>query len=685
LKSYLGVIIIVALVAGCRQAVPRPGGQAGSSQPAPVDLGAPLLKAAAAQLNDLPASVDTVVRPPSVVLDSRKSSDGKDVLATCTANPAQPDGPFNVLTVPAGNAHFRSLRVRPGDIVKYYILPDKTLDQESELVAISQLLPIELTVAQVSGDDTLLLAETLPMPINFPQKLEIWRYLDDRLVEISEKLRIYAERRLPVLGWEPSPDKQALKQIVDQLNQWLRQSNVDSAWQAAPTLETLDDALRKDARLAPFISPKSLGAAEFESYDDPQMRDAVYDGRLLQEAIWLRDISRWALGEKFDDLGRAEALFDWTVRNIQLDADEEAAPRRPWQVLLHGRGTARERAWVFALLCRQQGLDVVILTPAAAHASAAAATESGPPAAPFALAAVLTGGQLHVFDPQLGLPIRGPDGTSVATLEQLRADDSLLRRLDLPDMPYAVKSEQLRQATVNIVADPFDLTRAAFQLDRKLTGENRVVLSTSPAAVAERLKSVPGLGDVQLWDLPFTTLRNALNMGASARLKEAMAFEPFAWRPRLWKARVLHFQGKRRPAGDARSATADETTDHAEATRLYSSKEVRPSPRDFAKSTGDKRRIDSAAQLNAAYWVGLLLFDDQRYDVAAQWLDRPELLASDSPWAAGARYNLARTKEALGEPEEAIKLYEADTSWQGHGSRLRAKWLKARRETQAEK
>lgn len=178
-----------------KRPAPRAGGQAGSQKSAPVDLGTPLLKAASARLNDLASSVDTVVRPPSVVLDSRKSSDGKDVLATCKAIPAQPEGPFNVLTVPAGNSHFRSLRVRPGDIVKYYILPDKTLNQESDLAAIAQLLPIELTVAQVSGDDTLLLAETLPMPINFPQKMEIWRYLDDRLVDISEKLRVYAERR----------------------------------------------------------------------------------------------------------------------------------------------------------------------------------------------------------------------------------------------------------------------------------------------------------------------------------------------------------------------------------------------------------------------------------------------------------------------------------------------------------
>ena len=40
-------------------------------------------------------------------------------------------------------------------------------------------------------------------------------------------------------------------------------------------------------------------------------------------------------------------------------------------------------------------------------------------------------------------------------------------------------------------------------------------------------------------------------------------------------------------------------------------------------------------QQNAAYWVGLLLFDDRKYEVAAQWFRRPELSQADSTWAAG--------------------------------------------------
>ena len=56
----------------------------------------------------------------------------------------------------------------------------------------------------------------------------------------------------------------------------------------------------------------------------------------------------------------------------------------------------------------------------------------------------------------------------------------------------------------------------------------------------------------------------------------------------------------------------------------------------------------------------------------------PELNAADSPWKSGARYNLARSLEAEGDFDEAIKLLEEDTSPQQTGNKLRARELKSR-------
>jgi hypothetical protein len=215
-------------------------------------------------------------------------------------------------------------------------------------------------------------------------------------------------------------------------------------------------------------------------------------------------------------------------------------------------------------------------------------------------------------------------------------------------------------------------------VEANLSGDERLILTSRPSELAGRLKPIEGLGEARLWELPFRTLLELLTRGRTARRREALAFEPFAVRPVLWKARTRHFQG-RRTVGEASQEEA--LDDHREATQLYTSRSVRPTDREIAESeSAGERRVDSAAKLNATYWVGLLSFDEGRYDVALHWLGRPELTAAGSPWSAGARYNLARTLEAQNKLEEAIHLLEQDDSAQRVGNRLRAKRLQARRE-----
>jgi tetratricopeptide (TPR) repeat protein len=99
---------------------------------------------------------------------------------------------------------------------------------------------------------------------------------------------------------------------------------------------------------------------------------------------------------------------------------------------------------------------------------------------------------------------------------------------------------------------------------------------------------------------------------------------------------------------------------HREAIGLYTSPQVRPPERLLnAVSSDAKKKIYSAAKDNASYWVGLLLFDEGKFDSAEDWLSDPRLVGSDGgTWANGTRYNLGRTYEAQGKTAEAIKLYE---------------------------
>jgi len=83
---------------------------------------------------------------------------------------------------------------------------------------------------------------------------------------------------------------------------------------------------------------------------------------------------------------------------------------------------------------------------------------------------------------------------------------------------------------------------------------------------------------------------------------------------------------------------------------------------------------------DATYWLGLISFDEHEYETAEGYFKKLTLEVwkkeKGGPWGDGARYNLARTYEAAGRTDDAIKLYETDDSPQRHGNHLRARWLR---------
>jgi len=406
----------------------------------------------------------------------------------------------------------------------------------------------------------------------------------------------------------------ALLQVVDRLNEWAVSEEVAAGWQLEPLLKTLPAGLRKIPAVA------GLANSRFEPADAEQLR----------QVVWLREISAAALrrkedpaGLKFIRRGDPEALkaglrlFDWTIRNIQLDLEppaEGTPARQIWQTLLIGRGSAEERAWCFMLLARQQGLDVVLLEPKKAQGS------------PRRLVGLLAGEELYLFDPELGLPLPGPNadapaaaqagtaqpgtvpsGTpgmvalSVGTLGQLAADDTLLRRLDLDVAhPYPLSASDLNQVTALIEASPVYLSARMQLVESRAVGQQKFVLSLDASALAERLKKVTGVAQVEIWRLPYERLAGQGTLdaygltrgdealrrfrlpvlatkGGKSQAMQAYADPTFALPTAnkedteelvavrvLWKGRTLHLLGKYRgdpsanlPYTQARTALGD--------------------------------------------------------------------------------------------------------------------------------
>ncbi len=301
-------------------------------------------------------------------------------------------------------------------------------------------------------------------------------------------------------------EEPALEQVVDRLNQWGRSQNDELDWKPDSLIKTLPAEIRNGVLF------ENLGN---KSYDHD------FDGRFLEESAWLRDISRRARGGNLDDLAVAGALFDWTVRNIYLlERPQIAAGAKPTatqaaqirmidrklpaDLLLQGNGTMEQRAWVFMLLGRQQGLDIVML---------AVADPDHPEKSRPWLPALLHEGQLYLFDTSLGLPIPGPEGNGVATLSQAAEDESVLAALDLDESHhYPVKAAAAKDVRAFIESSPSALSRRMKVLESQLVGEDKMVLTVAPNQIAKRLADVPHVQkEVKLWTLPYQAYTLRLN------------------------------------------------------------------------------------------------------------------------------------------------------------------------------
>ena len=153
------------------------------------------------------------------------------------------------------------------------------------------------------------------------------------------------------------------------------------------------------------------------------------DAAYLRDCWVLRELTR-SLVERTSgsrDIDRSEsqviAIFDWIVRSISLQpSDEQRVTLGLFDIMLTGRGTAEDRAWVFAEALRQQKIDAVIVT-----------TDSEPLAggqldsAPWIMAVMLDERGL-LFDVVSGLPVIDGETHDLqnlkpATLQTLKAHE----------------------------------------------------------------------------------------------------------------------------------------------------------------------------------------------------------------------------------------------------------------------
>jgi hypothetical protein len=475
---------------------------------------------------------------------------------------------------------------------------------------------------------------------------------------------------MAVLGrLEGYDEASAFAQVFDRINQWshavaLEGGDRTLSWKLDPLLETLPADLRGDAA-------ETLSSSTF---------DAATDIPALRDQRWLADIAATARGDAIDDLDVAQRLFDWTVRSLAITSDPPMVPTAanpgsrwflPGEILLAGRASGPQRAWIFLELLRHAGLEGVML----ATGDAAAGTLR-----PW-IPALIADGEAFLFEPTYGMPIPGPGGKGVATARQAVSDPAILRGLDLPDRSYPIQAADIASLSVLVPAAREHLARRMHLLDGRLAGVRRMDLAIDATALGARaVDALPGekaagraRGCVRIWEFPWETQRrrreNPAALAAAGR-RELVVFSVGleaagrSIRP-LYAARLREFRGDLDGPEGAKAAYL--LARPSAAVIAEALKRIPPERADSARRLYDEMKED------ATYWLGVLTLGEREYETAVDYLGRMTLdAAPEGRWADAARVNLARARLALGETAAAVSLLRADASPQRFGSRIYA-------------
>ncbi len=238
-------------------------------------------------------------------------------------------------------------------------------------------------------------------------------------------------------------------------------------------------------------------------------RDAMY----LRDCLWAGQATKFGAGGAESDLDIVVNLFEFVVRNVDLIPNgRRHVPLGPFEVMLLGRGTVEERAWVFAELLRQRNIDAVILTP---RRGANDANDER-----HILVGVLFEKDILLFDPALGIPLPADSAAPKSalprlpmTLRQATRDSELLAAVasDSGDR-FSLTAAMLAAAQVELICHTEQLSSRMQQLQQGLAGEQSAVVSdpledtTDQPGLWSRVAKHPAAtwsaDDVAIWSLP---------------------------------------------------------------------------------------------------------------------------------------------------------------------------------------
>ncbi|MDA1015545.1 MAG: hypothetical protein O3A00_13965 [Planctomycetota bacterium] len=282
---------------------------------------------------------------------------------------------------------------------------------------------------------------------------------------------------------------------VSVLNDW---------WKTVKT-DATRDAVELPDHIAGLVDAEAIERAE-----RPQFSGR--DGSHIRTCLMLNAIAKRIANDKRypDDEARTLALFRFVNEAVSLRL-ESTLPLSPFECLMSGKGTAEDRAWIFASLLRQLRIDAVILKPKSDAADVADEDRW--------LVGALLDSDVLLFDANYGLPIPSPgdDAKSLfvvkaARLSEVKADSRILAAMNQDDRPYSLSDIDLSELRVEVITDSTFWAPRMRQFEEQLAGQTSAMFfdGLSDAkdfdGLIKRVTQYVGRrwepADVAIWRLP---------------------------------------------------------------------------------------------------------------------------------------------------------------------------------------
>lgn len=501
------------------------------------------------------------------------------------------------------------------------------------------------------------------------------------------------------------PDKLGLasgpEQAIAALNEWARGARQEAEANGEPwTPDTPHELLKS--------MPKSW--LEQFSLDQFVTRDSLF----LRDALWASQATKFAAGDAEKDLDIVVNLFDHVVRNIALiPGGQRDIPLGPFDVIVLGRGTAHDRAWVFAELLRQRNIDSVILTPS--RRTADAGTNPG------FLVGVLFEKDILLFDPHLGVPLpadatnpRSPLPRLPLTTRRAQSDATTLAAItEQSHGEFSWTTELFQSPKVELICHSEQLSSRMRRLQRDLAGEQSIVVSDpledhedQPglfSRVANHPAATWSAKDIGIWNYPETVREAAVQMSSEqlkklARLSLSLnAPQPisaveidedqkkfdleFAKPARtLMKLRILHVTGKWSDAIPGFLAVQLYDVDPPTTKDLAA---VRTAEKRYLRSImmmpkyADVRRLHLLAVDDACFWLAQCQYEQKRLPAVLSQCDVYARQHPNGAWAIENQWLKAITlagQQQFSKAIAALAEAEGDHPAVGNHRLLTARW-----------